>query len=156
MNIEKGLGPLTLIAIFAGIVEASALASLPFLSESSQTIYTWFLVGFPFFLTVLFFLTLNFNHRSLYQPPSQSMADRHSESTASNTAQPSLHDPEQNNQIIALSGPEAQKFIETHILRTLTHHHAQPRSWTLCNLDTRMRIRLIVHPVAKDEKLSDF
>lgn len=55
MNIEKGLGPLTLIAIFAGIVEASALASLPFLSESSQTIYTWFLVGFPFFLTVLFF-----------------------------------------------------------------------------------------------------
>lgn len=156
MNIEKGLGPLTLIAIFAGIVEASALASLPFLSESSQTIYTWFLVGFPFFLTVLFFLTLNFNHHSLYQPSSQSTTDRNSEPTANNTAQPPLHEPDQYNQIIALSGPEAQKFIETHILRTLSHHHAQSRSWTLCNLDTRMRIRLMVHPVADDEELSDF
>jgi hypothetical protein len=27
------------------VIEASALASLPFLSEESQTIYTWFLVG---------------------------------------------------------------------------------------------------------------
>ncbi len=156
MNIEKGLGPLTLIAIFAGIVEASALASLPFLSESSQTIYTWFLVGFPFFLTVLFFLTLNFNHRSLYQPPSPATADRHSVPPANITAQPSLQAPDQNSQIIALSGPEAQKFIETHILRTLSHPHAQPRSWTLCNLDTRMRIKLIVHPVADDEELADF
>ncbi|MFQ6576049.1 hypothetical protein [Pseudomonas sp. UM16] len=60
--------PLTIIAIFAGIIEASALASLPFLSEDSQTTYTWFLVGFPFFLTVLFFLTLNFNYKSLYSP----------------------------------------------------------------------------------------
>ncbi|MNJ46938.1 hypothetical protein D3C77_420810 [compost metagenome] len=60
--------PLTIIAIFAGIIEASALASLPFLSEDSQNTYTWFLVGFPFFLTVLFFLTLNFNYKSLYSP----------------------------------------------------------------------------------------
>ncbi|MGF6594192.1 hypothetical protein [Pseudomonas sp. 2835] len=60
--------PLTIIAIFAGIIEASALASLPFLGEDSQGIYTWFLVGFPFFLTVLFFLTLNFNYKSLYSP----------------------------------------------------------------------------------------
>lgn len=61
--------PLTIIAILAGIIEASALASLPFLSEDSQSTYTWFLVGFPFFLTVLFFLTLNFNNKSLYSPP---------------------------------------------------------------------------------------
>ncbi|WP_425500206.1 hypothetical protein [Pseudomonas akapageensis] len=60
--------PLTIIAIFAGIIEASALASLPFLDEDSQSIYTWFLVGFPPFLTVLFFLTLNFNSKSLYSP----------------------------------------------------------------------------------------
>ncbi|UVJ43040.1 hypothetical protein NVV94_21025 [Pseudomonas sp. LS1212] len=60
--------PLTIIAIFAGIIEASALASLPFLDNDSQNIYTWFLVGFPPFLTALFFLTLNFNSKSLYSP----------------------------------------------------------------------------------------
>ncbi|MCY1403120.1 hypothetical protein D3C76_418670 [compost metagenome] len=60
--------PLTIIAIFAGIIEASALASLPFLDDDSQSIYTWFLVGFPPFLTILFFLTLNFNSKSLYSP----------------------------------------------------------------------------------------
>ncbi|MCY1392470.1 hypothetical protein D9M71_73440 [compost metagenome] len=60
--------PLTVIAIFAGIIEASALASLPFLDGDSQSIYTWFLVGFPPFLTLLFFLTLNFNSKSLYSP----------------------------------------------------------------------------------------
>lgn len=69
MSNAEPKSPLTIIAIFAGIIEASALASLPFLSEESQTTYTWFLVGFPFFLTVLFFLTLNFNYKSLYSPP---------------------------------------------------------------------------------------
>ncbi|WP_371922254.1 MULTISPECIES: hypothetical protein [Pseudomonas] len=68
MSNAEPRSPLTIIAIFAGIIEASALASLPFLSEESQTTYTWFLVGFPFFLTVLFFLTLNFNYKSLYLP----------------------------------------------------------------------------------------
>jgi len=67
-NVEPK-SPLTIIAIFAGIIEASALASLPFLSDDSQNTYTWFLVGFPFFLTVLFFLTLNFNNKSLFSPP---------------------------------------------------------------------------------------
>lgn len=60
--------PLTIIAIFAGIIEGSALASLPFLEGHSQGIYTWFLVGFPPFLTLLFFITLNFNHKTLYSP----------------------------------------------------------------------------------------
>ncbi|MEG0861585.1 MAG: hypothetical protein RSD81_12385 [Pseudomonas sp.] len=69
MSNAEPKSPLTIIAIFAGIIEASALASLPFLSKESQTTYTWFLVGFPFFLTVLFFLTLNFNYKSLYSPP---------------------------------------------------------------------------------------
>lgn len=69
MSNAEPKSPLTIIAIFAGIIEASALASLPFLSEDSQSTYTWFLVGFPFFLTVLFFLTLNFNNKSLFTPP---------------------------------------------------------------------------------------
>ncbi len=60
--------PLTIIAIFAAIVEASALASLPFLKDDSQGLYTWFLIGFPPFLTLLFFVTLNFNYKVLYSP----------------------------------------------------------------------------------------
>lgn len=60
--------PLTVIAIFAAIVEASALASLPFLKDDSQDLYTWFLIGFPPFLTLLFFVTLNFNYKVLYSP----------------------------------------------------------------------------------------
>ena len=68
MTANQPVAPLTIIAIFAGIIEASALATLPFLSDENQTYYTWFLVGFPFFLTALFFLTLNFNSKSFYQP----------------------------------------------------------------------------------------
>ena len=34
------------------------------------------LVGFPFFLTMLFFLTLNFNNQSLYQPPLPETAEK--------------------------------------------------------------------------------
>jgi hypothetical protein len=60
--------PLGIIALFTAMVEASALASLPFLDETSQTIYIWFLVGFPTFLAILFFATLNFNRRALYSP----------------------------------------------------------------------------------------
>lgn len=60
--------PLAVIALFAAVTEASALASLPFLDDHSQGIYTWFLVGFPPFLTLLFFITLNFNYHSFYPP----------------------------------------------------------------------------------------
>ncbi len=60
--------PLALIAIFAAITEASALASLPFLDTHSQGIYTWFLVAFPPFLTLMFFITLNFNYKAFYSP----------------------------------------------------------------------------------------
>lgn len=60
--------PLSIIAIFAAMIEASALASLPLLEEEAQYIYTWFLIGFPPLLTVLFFITLNFNARALYSP----------------------------------------------------------------------------------------
>ncbi|HDS1736084.1 MULTISPECIES: hypothetical protein [Pseudomonas] len=145
MKIEKSLTPLTLIAIFAGIIEASALASLPFLSEKSQTIYTWFLVGFPFFLTVLFFLTLNFNHQSLYLPGPHEEADRAQ-------VQGELRD----DRIIALSGPEAGKMIEAHVLRCINQADPQAQSWTLFNLETRIRIGLSVSAMASDEKRSVF
>lgn len=60
--------PLTIIGIFAGIVEISANLVLPWLEPVSQNTYMWFLMLFPAGLVVIFFLTLNFNHVVLYAP----------------------------------------------------------------------------------------
>ena len=65
---NKITNPMTVIAIFAAISEGSAAASLPFLNNEDREIYVWFLISFPFYLLFLFFITLNFNHRSLYSP----------------------------------------------------------------------------------------
>lgn len=59
---------MTLIAIFATLAETSAAVSLPFLDNKEREIYIWFLISFPFYLLFLFFITLNFNYRSLYAP----------------------------------------------------------------------------------------
>jgi len=67
--------PLKLIAIFGGLIESSALAILPFLEGDDRTHYTWFLVGFPPFLALMFFLTLNFNHQTLYTPQEKADAE---------------------------------------------------------------------------------
>lgn len=60
--------PLTVIAIFAGTAEISGTAVLPLLEATSQSIYIWFLMLFPFTLIGLFFITLNWNHKVLYAP----------------------------------------------------------------------------------------
>lgn len=60
--------PITVIAIFAFISETSAAVSLPFLNNNERELYVWFLISFPFYLLFLFFITLNFNYRSLYAP----------------------------------------------------------------------------------------
>ena len=59
---------MTIVAIFAGIVEVSGTGVLPFVSEANQRLYIWFLIVFPFFLVSIFFLTLNFNRNVLYAP----------------------------------------------------------------------------------------
>ncbi|WP_435037884.1 hypothetical protein [Pseudomonas neuropathica] len=65
---KKITNPMTVIAIFAAISETSAAISLPFLDNKDREIYVWFLISFPFYLLFLFFITLNFNYRSLYSP----------------------------------------------------------------------------------------
>lgn len=65
---RKITNPMTVIAIFAFISESSAAISLPFLDNTEREVYIWFLISFPFYLLLLFFLTLNFNYRSLYAP----------------------------------------------------------------------------------------
>lgn len=67
-SIKKISNPLTIIAIFAGLAEISGTAVLPLLQDQSQFLYVWFLMGFPSLLIVLFFVTLNFNHKVLYAP----------------------------------------------------------------------------------------
>lgn len=60
--------PLSVIAIFAGIAEISGTGVLPFISPENQWLYIWFLMTFPFTLVILFFATLNWNHKALYAP----------------------------------------------------------------------------------------
>ncbi|MCU0073981.1 hypothetical protein N8H71_20510 [Pseudomonas koreensis] len=67
-NDRKITNPIGVIAIFAFVTETSAAVSLPFLDDNERKIYLWLLICFPFFLTFLFFITLNFNYRSLYAP----------------------------------------------------------------------------------------
>ncbi len=60
--------PLSVIAIFAGVAEISGTGVLPFITPDNQELYIWFLMFFPFTLVLLFFATLNWNHKSLYAP----------------------------------------------------------------------------------------
>lgn len=64
--------PLTVIAIFSMLTEASAAVSLPYIDSKNQEIYVWFLIVFPSFLVTLFFITLNFNNKTLYSPVTSS------------------------------------------------------------------------------------
>lgn len=60
--------PLTVIAIFSMLTEASAAVSLPYIHSEHQGVYVWFLIVFPSILVTLFFITLNFNNKTLYSP----------------------------------------------------------------------------------------
>lgn len=105
--------PLTIIAIFAGIIEASSLASLPFLEGHSQDIYTWFLVGFPPFLTLLFFITLNFNHKTLYSP--SDFNDQQDFLNATHTATPEPAGAAHPAPPVATRAPQQPPFALTHL-----------------------------------------
>ncbi|MCG7851370.1 MAG: winged helix-turn-helix domain-containing protein [Methanosarcinaceae archaeon] len=60
--------PLTIIAIFAGLAEIAGTSALALVDKDLQSIFLWFVMGFPFLLVCLFFLTLNFNPTVLYAP----------------------------------------------------------------------------------------
>lgn len=94
--------PLTVIAIFSMLTEASAAASLPYIDSENQKIYVWFLIVFPSFLITLFFLTLNFNNKTLYTPADFTKEKKHL--TTHSYAPNDL-----NNQSISLN--EASTFI---------------------------------------------
>jgi hypothetical protein len=60
--------PLTVISRFAAVAEISGTVVLPFISPENQATYIWFLMLFPALLVGTFFITLNFNHKTLYAP----------------------------------------------------------------------------------------
>ena len=60
--------PLTIIAIFAGIVEIGSNTVLPFLTPENQSTYIWFLMLFPLVLILIFFYILYNKHHVLYAP----------------------------------------------------------------------------------------
>lgn len=62
------LNPISVIAMFAALCEASATTVLPYLDDENRQVYLWFLIVFPSALVVMFFLTLNFNNKVLYGP----------------------------------------------------------------------------------------
>ncbi len=64
------LNPISVIALFAALCEASATTVLPYLDNNNRQIYIWFLIAFPSALVVMFFLTLNLNSKVLYGPKS--------------------------------------------------------------------------------------
>jgi hypothetical protein len=64
----SAMNPVSIIALFAALSEASAATALPYLDEDNRDLYVWFLIVFPSALTFLFFLTLNFNYKVLYAP----------------------------------------------------------------------------------------
>lgn len=60
--------PLTVISRFAAVAEICGSVVLPFIAGENQLIYIWFLILFPTLIVLLFFATLNFNHKKLYAP----------------------------------------------------------------------------------------
>ena len=68
LQITQVGNPLTLIAIFASLAEIAATGVLPLLDGAVQEVFVWFVMTFPALLVILFFITLNWNHRVLYAP----------------------------------------------------------------------------------------
>jgi len=69
--------PLTVISIFASLTEIVCGTVTPFISDTqNQTIFLIFVIGFPILLIVLFFMTLNFNHKVLYAPSDFTDSDK--------------------------------------------------------------------------------
>lgn len=151
MTQAQPVAPLTIIAIFAGIIEASALATLPFLSESSQKLYTWFLVGFPFFLTALFFLTLNFNYKSFYSPSPGRPAPDGAPPLSSAPIPAVVHEGLPGEPVTYMfSGPDAYHMMEQHLLHALALPPVPSRIWRFCNLDKRQCAQLSISALESD------
>ncbi|MFJ2363079.1 hypothetical protein ACIPIN_05040 [Pseudomonas sp. NPDC087697] len=117
---KKITNPMTIIAIFAALSETSAAVSLPFLDNQERQTYIWFLISFPFYLLFLFFITLNFNYKSLYAP-SDFQKSKQFIKVIDDSARPeknkktSINDPiEKDNQPNSIKESAHAQFDELH------------------------------------------
>jgi len=60
--------PLTIIGIFASLVEVMGIGFMPKMDREVQLIYVWFLMFFPIGLVGAFFFVLYYKHKVLYAP----------------------------------------------------------------------------------------
>lgn len=67
-RIKRINNPLTIIAIFAALAEVNATVALGLINKDLQSIFIWFIIGFPTILIICFFVTLNFNTKVMYSP----------------------------------------------------------------------------------------
>ena len=119
--------PLSVIAIFAALAEVAGTGVLPFIAETNQATYIWFLMMFPVLLVGLFFLTLNFNSRVLYAPsdfqdeknymdifrpstPKEKLLKIQSEEIAEESSTPELTDDKPND-------PKQKSALQARLLR---------------------------------------
>jgi hypothetical protein len=64
----KVSNPLTIISIFAGLAEIMATTALIKLPQEMQSIFIYFVMGFPTLIVLSFFMILVFNNKVLYAP----------------------------------------------------------------------------------------
>lgn len=98
---KKISNPLTIIGIFAGIAEVAGTAVLPLVSSELQHIFIWYVMGFPVLLVVIFFLTLNRNHKVLYAPSDFSNEDNFMQLLSAAKVDKKLEEVKLNNPNIA-------------------------------------------------------
>ncbi|MDP3836491.1 MAG: winged helix-turn-helix transcriptional regulator [bacterium] len=67
-KIKKVSNPLSIIAIFAALAEVVGTTSFVLVDKEIQSIFIWFVMGFPTLLVLLFFITLIFKTHVLYAP----------------------------------------------------------------------------------------
>lgn len=58
MTKDRITNPLTIVGIFSGIAEVAGTTVIAFLSQELQSIFIWYVMGFPILLVILFFVTV--------------------------------------------------------------------------------------------------
>lgn len=132
-NVHGIKNPLTVISVFAALSEAFACYALPKLAPNMQIIFVWFVIGFPLVLILLFFATLNWNHKALYAP-----SDYKSDDTFLKTFE--LRAAEIENELIKRTSEVFGELV-TLILTDLSGRVWQPASARFNNERTRLDAR---------------
>ncbi|WP_101908636.1 MarR family transcriptional regulator [Marasmitruncus massiliensis] len=118
---KKISNPLTIIGIFAGIAEVAGTAVLPLVSSELQRIFIWYVMGFPVLLVVIFFLTLNRNHKVLYAPSDFSNEDNFMQLLSAAKVDKKIEEVKLNNPNIA----DELESIQLSLLNNISVNNSQ-------------------------------